>query len=279
MSKVYATPVLFKDYNKSTKDLLTKSYAAPGSWKIESKYKGSKDTFFINPSASSDGKFATDIEYVASCDGGVKVRLTPALQNDLKVTASYNIQGHKVEATVSKKNSVIDYEFAHETVVAFGKRASINEKLTQTAVELGLGLDVAPNCQIGAGATYSLKDKKCNWNFGCRYAAKGYEVAVRTNTLTTFTTSMSVPVRFQCNGNTITLKLAAESNCGSAVKGWEGVVGFESTCPVRPANTLKARCDKNLNWAVAYIAKVADNWQMAVSLDKNLKAGILLTHS
>ncbi|GET85480.1 hypothetical protein, conserved [Leishmania tarentolae] len=279
--KVYSTPSLFKDYNKLTKDLLTKDFAAPNKWVLECKHKGAKDTFFINPKASSDGKISADIEYVAACNGGLKVTVTPEIMREIKATAHYTIQGHKMEVALQRLQDKYHYEISHETCVALSKRASINEKITPTQVELGMGIDVAPNCQVGCGALYNIGANDCNWNIGCRYAAKGFEMAVRTNRLQTYHTSASVPLSFTCKGNTCMMRAAVEVGYGRG-RGDKGVTvtaGMGATCPVYPGNTIKARVDRDMKWAVSYIAKMADNWTACVSVDEKMRVGVQMTHA
>ncbi|KPA74956.1 putative mitochondrial voltage-dependent anion-selective channel [Leptomonas pyrrhocoris] len=280
-AKQYSTPSLFKDYNKATKDMLTKNYPAPGNWTVECKYKGPKDTFFVNPQVSNEGKITTDIEYVAECNGGVKISLTPDIAREIKGTAHYTLNGHKVEVALQRNGDSLRYEVSHETCVALSKLASINEKITPEQVELGMGIDVAPNCQVGCGAVYDRKANDCSWNVGCRWAEKGYEVAIRTNRFRTYQSSASLPVNFTFRGNPCTVRGAVEVECGHGRgdKGTGVTFGVEATCPVLPANTIKARVNRNKEWAVAYIAKMADNWTVSVSMDKNLKPGVLLTHS
>ena len=280
-AKVYATPSLFKDYNKATKDMLTKNFPASGTWTVECKYKGPKDTFFVKPQVNSSGKISADIEYVAACNGGLKVSITPEMMREMKATANYKLNGHKFDVVAQTKGGNFRYELSHETCVALSKRASINEKISPEQVELGMGIDVAPNCQVGCGATYSIKAKDCNWNVGCRWAEKNCEIAIRTNRLRTYHTSASMPWNFTFRGNQCKVRGAVEVECGHG-RGEAGAAvtfGVEATCPVLPANTIKARINRSMDWAVTYIAKMADNWTVTVSMDKNLKPGVLLTHS
>ncbi|KAG5487949.1 hypothetical protein LSCM1_08264 [Leishmania martiniquensis] len=279
--KAYSTPALFKDYNKSTKDLLTKNFPAADKWTLECKYSGPKDTFFINPQANSDGHISADIEYVAACNGGVKVTVTPDIIREIKGTAHYTINGHKVEATLHRIQDKLRYEICHETCVVLSKHASINEKITPDHVELGMGIDVAPNCQVGCGAVYNIGANDCNWSAGCRYADKGFEVSICTSRLKTYHTSLSAPCSFVLLGNRCTVRGALEVECGRGRgdKGAAVTAGVESTCPVLPANTLKARMNRDGKWAVAYIARMADNWTACVSINEQKKCGVQLTHS
>lgn len=278
--KSFDAPVLFKDYNKATSDFLTKNFQKANSWKIESKFKGPKDTFFVNPSASNDGKMDCSVEYApSSCGAAVKVNVTPGGLDNLKTTASYNIDGHKIEAVLHKKGEKeFDYEISHETTVLMGKRMSLNEKLTKNDVTLGLGVDVAPHCQVGCGAVYTLKGKQCNWSVGCRYYQNGIEAAVHTRRLAQYISSFSMPFNMQMKSKTITVNVAAETTCGHG-EAFDATMGCECACPLFPSNIVKARVSRNMDWAIAYIAKLADNWTVSVSLDKQLKPGVLLSHS
>lgn len=278
--KVYAAPALYKDYNKATTDFLTKNYPAAGLWKIESKFKTPKDTVVVNPTASSDGKFAADIEYATSaCDGSVKLTVTPEALDNLKATFTFNRNGHKCETVLHKKAGCdYDFELSHETAVLAGGRFSMNEKITKQRVYLGLGVDVAPNCQVGTEGTYDIKAKKCAWGVGCRYAVKGVEVAVRTEALNTYVTSASLPYTASVAGTTLKMSFAAQTVCGKG-RGVDATIGLQTGCPLFPSNTLKARVNKNKDWAVSYLMKVADNWVISASVDKSMKLGLLLTHS
>ncbi|ORC79952.1 putative voltage-dependent anion-selective channel, partial [Trypanosoma theileri] len=179
-------------------------------------------------------------------------------------------RGHKVEGIVSKQG---EYEVSHECRLQ--GRFSSHTKLVKNSVDVGFGLAVAPHCEVGCGAVYQWDGKKdCNWTASCRYADAGRLVAVRTNKLQTYTTSLMSPVP-TCPHP---VRVGAEVECGHG-KGWTGTFGVEAACVLVKGNTLKARVNKNKEWAVAYIAKLADNWTAAITLDKNLKPGVLLTHS
>ncbi|KEG09481.1 putative voltage-dependent anion-selective channel [Trypanosoma grayi] len=260
----------YKDYNKDVKDMLTKSYSNAQKWKVECKYKGPKDTIFVNPTATSDGKFSTDVEFVPSqCGAKLKLTFIPDCC-DLKGTATYELKDHKIEAVVNKKG---DYEVSHECKVQ--NRFSSHAKLVKNNAEVGLGLSVARYCQVGCGAAYQLDGKSgCDWTASCRYAEAGRVFAIRTDKLQSYTTSVMTPVPTCPHPVTV----GAEVVCGRS-KGWTGTLGVEAACVLFKKNSLKVRVNKDLEWAVAYIAKLADNWTAAVTLDKNLKPGVLLTHS
>ncbi|EKG07981.1 voltage-dependent anion-selective channel, putative [Trypanosoma cruzi] len=260
---------LYKDFNKDVKDMLTKSYSDAQKWKLESKFKGPEDKLFVNPMATSDGKFSVDVEYAPRCGAALKATLEPSTCN-VNLTASYLCQGHKVEA-VGKKNG--EYELSHEFVMP--SRMSSHAKLVNKTVEVGVATAVAPHCQVGCGALCTLDGKKdYDLTLGCRYAYAGYALAIRTNKLRSYTTSFVTPIP-KCPHHVL---VGAEVVCGRG-QGWTGTLGFETACVLFKGNTLKARVNKNKEWAVVYIAKLVDNWTAAVTLDKNLKPGVLLTHS
>ncbi|RNF05734.1 voltage-dependent anion-selective channel, partial [Trypanosoma conorhini] len=97
-----ASLTLYKDFHKDVNDMLTKSYSESEKWKVESKFKGPKDTLFVNPTATSDGKFSVDVEYAPSqCGAAVKATLQPYVRS-AGLTVSYRYRGHKVEAVVRK---------------------------------------------------------------------------------------------------------------------------------------------------------------------------------
>lgn len=278
-AKAAPKPALFKDYNKATKDLINKQYTAPGVWKMECKFKGPVDQFYINPQVSSNSRISADIEYVTSCGGSAKVTLTPEDLDDIKATGVYNYAGHRIEAVATKKGGQYDCEVMHETCLPLAVDVSINEKITRNNVEVGIGAAVAPGFQIGCGAIYNVKGKDCNWTIGGRYAAAGYEIAITTNRLKTYNTTASIPVTIPIGGPR-SIIIAAETTCGYNVANkWHGTIGVETNCPMIPANKLKARVDRNKAWAIAYVVSFADKWTMAVSVDASKKAGVLLTHS
>ncbi|ORC84986.1 putative voltage-dependent anion-selective channel [Trypanosoma theileri] len=261
---------LYKDFNKDAKDMLTKSYSDAQKWKVECKYKGPKDTFFVNPTATSDGKFSADLEYVPSqCGAAVKVTFLPSTCN-AKITASYQDRGHKVEGIVSKQG---EYEVSHECRLQ--GRFSSHTKLVKNSVDVGFGLAVGPHCEVGCGAVYTVGMKTLNsWSMAGRFGCGCCTASLCVKDLKTAKTNVMMPLRMCPHP----MRVGAEVECGHG-KGWTGTFGVEAACVLVKGNTLKARVNKNKEWAVAYIAKLADNWTAAITLDKNLKPGVLLTHS
>jgi hypothetical protein len=252
----------YKDFNKDVKDLLTKNYTDAGKWKVESKFKGSKDKLFINPQATNNGA-SVDVEYQTSCcPAKLKVNVNPALE--ATVTATYEDKGHKVEVSTNKD---LAYEVSYELKY---NQLRINEKLTQKAVDSGLAFSVAPHCQIGAGLGYGLKDGKVSWTAGVRYSDAGRLVSVVTNQLKTYTTGLLFP--FKIADRKVTA--AAQVDCGSK---FTATVGLETGCIICPSSTVRARVNNEGKWAFAHISKLPDNWKAAITVDANLKPGLTLT--
>ncbi|AAQ15708.1 voltage-dependent anion-selective channel 1 [Trypanosoma equiperdum] len=262
--------VLYKDYHKDAKDLLTKNYSSAQKWKLESKFKGPKDKLILNPTVTSDGAFSTDLEYtISQCGAALKGTYATSTSN-VTGTVTYHYKGHKIEGVVNKNGN---YEVSHEG--NFQGLLSLHEKLTKKTLEVGAGTAIGPYCSVGCGALYNLGAKgNCDWTASCRYARCGYTAAVRTNKLNTYTTSITARVP-KCPHRVV---VGAEVVCGRG-QPWTGVVGVEADCVLVKGNVLKARVNKKLEWAAVYIAKLIDNWTVAVTVDKSLKPGVLITHS
>ena len=251
----------YKDFNKEPKDLLTKNFQDAAKWKVESKFKGPKDTLFVNPQASNDG-VNVDVEYnLSSCPTKLKLNVNP--QNKTKLTTTYEGFG-KLEASVTNE---FDYEVSFEN--KFGDIA-VNDKLTKKAFEAGLAFAAAKFASVGAGIVYNLEKSSLTWSAGVRYSQKDLIVDVVTNNLQTYTTG--VQVQQQIAGKNVTI--GAQVDCG---KGFKGVAAVETSCIVFPKNTARVRIDNNFKWALVYITKLSDNWKAAISVDAALKPGLLLT--
>jgi hypothetical protein len=251
----------YKDFNKEPKDLLTKNFQDAAKWKVESKFKGPKDTVYVNPQASNDG-VNVDVEYnLSSCPTKLKLNVNPDLK--AKLTTTYEGFG-KLEASVT---DALDYEVSFEN--KFGD-ISVNDKLTKKAFEAGLAFAAAKFCSVGAGIVYNLEKSALAWSAGARYSQKGLIVDVVTNNLQTYTTG--VQVQQKVAGKDLTV--AAQVDCG---KGFKGTVGVEMACILCAKNTVRIRVDNSMKWALVYIAKLSDNWKAAVSVDAKLKPGVLLT--
>jgi len=254
----------YKDFNKDIKDLLTKNYIDGGKWKIESKFKGPKDTLFINPQGGNSGVSA-DIEYnPSSCGAKLKLNVNPALA--WKLTASFEEKGHKVEVVTDKD---LSYEVSYDGKVA---GFAISEKLTTKEIDSGIAYAVAKHCSVGAGATVSLKDNSLKWSAGARYSDAGRLFTVQTVQLQKYLTGVSLPLTVA--GKKFTA--AAQVECAKGTFG--ATVGIDHPCCLVPGAVARVRVTDKLAWAVAYLVKLPDNWKAAISIDASLKPGLTLTH-
>ena len=254
----------YKDFSKDIKDLLTKNYTDAGIWKADAKQKGPKDALFANLSGSSQSGLSLDAEYNPSCCGA-KVKVTTNPKKDVKVTASYEEKGHKVEVIADQ---ALNYEVSYEGKIA---GVAINEKLTSKLLDSGVSYAVAKNCQVGAGATFAIKDSSLKWSLGARYAEAGRLVTLQTNQLQKYLTGVSIPVTVAGKKTTI----AAQVECGQ--NAFAATAGLELPCVLVPGNAVRVRVTDKLSWAVAYIAKLPNNLKAAVTIDGKLNPGVTFT--
>lgn len=256
----------YKDFNKDVDDLLTKNYAV-GEWKLESKFKGPKDTVFVNPQATGKG-VTVDVEYNCSC--GAKTKLSVAPDLTLKAKGSYDVNGHKFEATT-------DSAFSGFEVTYDGKLAgvSINEKLKQEKSGLsydgGFSYAVAKHCEVGAGVKYTFNDSKLKWTAGARYVNAGRLISFQTAALSTWTTGITAPLTVADKKVTV----GAKVDCGKGK--CDALVGLEMGCILNPNATARFRISNQLEWALGYIVKFPNSWKAAISVDSSLKPGVTLT--
>lgn len=255
----------YKDFNKDAKDLLTKNFSEEGKWKLESKFKGPKDTLYVNPQGSNAG-LTVDAEYEAGCCGAkVKVNVAPNLAWKATTTFNCPITGLKVEL-------VADKDLAFE-VSADGKLAGfqLNDKLTKKEVDVGVSYGVAKHCQVGAGVTYGFKDSALKWSAGARYADAGRLVSLQTFQLQKYLTSVYLPLEVAGKKATV----GALVDCGKG--NFAVTAGLEFPCLLFPTNTWRVRVTDKLNWAAAFIAKLPNNWKAAISVDAKLNPGVTFT--
>lgn len=260
---------LYKDFGKDVKDLISKSYSAPQKWKIECKFRGPRNVLFINPTATSDGLVCTDVEFLPKeCNAAMKVTVGPDLQNTTG-TVSYTHKDHKVEAIVDANGK---YELSHE--MKMNRRLSSHARLVKDAFDVGLCASVARHCQVGCGTTYIFGNKKtCDWSVSCRYADADRVLAVRSDKLELYTTGFVAQVP-TCPHPVL---VGGEVLCRRG-GGCNWTAGVEADCLFFKGNKMKARVRDGKEWALAYVARFADNWTAAVSIDKDMKPGVLLTH-
>lgn len=254
----------YKDFNKDVKDLLTKNFADAGKWKVESKFKGPKDTLFINPQATNNGA-NVDVEYAPSCCGAkVKVNVTP--DSSFKLTTTYEDKGHKVEASYAKSG---EWDVTYDGKI---EKIAITEKVSAKAVESAVSYATCAKSNVGVSVSYPLtKDGALSWTAGARYADAGRLVSIVTDKLKTYTTGVALPVTILGGKSTV----GAQFDCSKGSFGAQ--VGVETPCILFPKNTLKVRVNKDLKWAATYITKLPDSWKAALSFDAQLKPGLTLT--
>ncbi|KAG5488192.1 hypothetical protein LSCM4_08171 [Leishmania orientalis] len=276
-------PTLYKDYNKGSKELLTKHFAKGGEWRIENKGSALKGSYAITTTSKTGDDVSIDVEGVSesgACYG--KLTFTPRDFSDIKATVRIeDLHNHRVEANIQHKGPslcAISAEVSHQTVrPVAGDRLSINDKFTQKTVELALSMAAVDGLQVGCGTTYDLKSKTVEWAAGCRLEAKkGLVLTAQTTQLRSFTadviTKAPLHPKFQpCVAASVTMNPQSMT--------WDGCLALEWGCQVILGNTAKVRVDKNLDWAIAYIAYLRGGWTLALSMDKSMKAGLTLTRN
>lgn len=274
---------LFKDYSKGSNDLLTRNFSSCGAWKVESKSKAPKGTYALTTTSNTHGDVKLDIEGLTG-DGAYygKLCFTSKDLTDIQLTVrAEDLDNHRVEAIIGHKGSAvcdISVEVNHQTVRPIaGGCLSVNEKLTQKAVELALSMAAVDGVQVGCGTKYDLKSKTIDWTAGCRMEAKnGLVMTAQTNRSLDVTASMiskaALHPKFQpCVAATVTMN--------PQLMTWDGSVALEWGCQVILGNAAKIRFSKNLDWVASYIANLRDGWTVVLSMDKTMRVGLTLTRN
>jgi len=260
----------FKDFNKDTKDLLTKQYIPAGDWKMESKIKPADRTFIINPGFEAKGgktKLSVDVDYNVK-EYSVETKTTFTNDGNIKPKLTWKNSWAKVEFTLNKLAIDTDFELVDE--ITYGD-AALYGKFTKAAGEVSAAYAVCTPATIGAGVKFGLNGALKGWSAGVRATHDGYIVNVTTEALKTYTTGVFAPVKIA--GQSV--KLAAQVDCGNKDK-FDVAVGFE--VPVSDF-TLKVKTNKNFNTTVALVRKFAEKWTAAASfsLDSVPSFGLTLT--
>ncbi|KAG5487948.1 hypothetical protein LSCM1_08263 [Leishmania martiniquensis] len=274
---------LYRDYNRLSQDLLAKSFTKGGEWRIENKCNALKGSYAVATTCKTGDEVCVDVEALSesgACYG--KLTLTPRDLSDVKVTVrAEDVHNHRVEAIIQHKGPSlcdVSVEVKHETVKPMaGDRVSFHERLTQKAMELALSMAAADGVEVGCGATYDFKSKTVDWTAGCRVEVKkGLVLAAQTMQLCSFTADMMTKAPLHPKFQPL---VAASVMVDPQSMTWDGSLALEWACQVILGNTAKARINKNLDWAIAYIAYLRGGWTLALSLDKSMKTGLTLTHS
>jgi len=248
--------VQFKDFDKDVKDLLTKQYGT--AWKIESKFKGPKDTVFINPQADSKG-VNVDVEYECA-NTGAKIKTNVNSNLAIKPKVTYENGAHKVEASTTGDVRDLDYELNYELKE---KGFAAGLKLTKKAVDASAVVSVAHHCVVGGGVTYDLSGKApLGYTLGARYNAKGTILNLSTAALKSFSIGALKGLTIAGQDATVASQVTYSSTKTDVV------VGLEIPCLLSPeTSTWKLRVNSQLNVAVALIRKFGDSWKAALSYE------------
>ena len=252
----------FGDFNKETKDLLTKNYAEKGAWKVESKGKGPEKTCIFNPTAASGKGISMDVEFNMK-PFKTKTNITEAGVVKPKVT--YEAKPHKVEASVvccapsGKGKGAFDalYEFKNDKVLA-----SFKYDATKGNVEHFNSVAVGSGLSLGSGVTYNLEkpDVAKNWNFGVYYAAHGLVANFTTKALNSWTVGATAPVNCPLTGKKINAAFQIDNNL-------KWTAGGEGPCFSCPDAKLRLKVNQDFTVGFAWIRKVAGGWKAAIGGD------------
>jgi len=247
-------PVQYKDFDKDVKDLLTKQFGT--AWKIENKFKGPKDTVFINPMADAKG---VNVDVELNCTKtGVKSKINVNPDLIVKPKFTYEFGGSKVEVGTLGDVRRLDYEVNYE-IKEKGYAGAV--KVTKKNVEASAVVSVAHHCVVGAGVTHDLNGKgPIAYSVGTRYNAQGAIFNVSTAAFQSFTVGVLKGLRI-CDRNVTVATQVVYANGKPNV-----TAGVEFPCLLFPeCNTIKLRVNDNLNVAIAVIHKFADSWKAALA--------------
>lgn len=255
---------LFKDFNKDTKDLLSKNYQEAGSWKVESKGKAGDKTWVINPTADAKG-ISVDVDYNMK-EYNLKTKTNLASNGNVKPKITWEQKGHKVETTVMSLSADAKFEIVYEGVL--GDLAAY-DKVTRDGCEAGVSYPVGP-IAVGGSANFAFGKGLKSWSAGARWAQDGRVVNFTTTGLKTFTTGVYSPLVVAGHKAVV----AAQIDCGGGK--FKATVGTEAAlCCFK----LRVKATNAGDVSFAVIKEFADKWKAAVSMNLNecCKFGVLLT--
>jgi len=246
-------PALYKDFGKEPKDLLSKLYQEPGTWKLESKFKGSDQELFVNPQFDK-GAISVDVEFNVK-QYNLKTKTTLTSQGlGVAPNATYEAHGLKAELSVVKQELTVEYKV--------GAISASLEKVTQAGATASVAYQCCDPAVIGANANVDFSKGLKGWGIGARYTHGNYIASLTTETLKKFVTSVIVPVDVAG----IAAKVALTTECGGG-KPFDFTVGTEFACPICCGNTMRIKVNKALNPSLAIIRKFADGWKGAITFD------------
>ena len=275
----------FKDYNKETKDLLTKNTAegkkaAPGQFpsaigKVESKLKPSSSTpIVINPVGDEKGVSA-NLEFIVSQVPGLKGKMTLKPETCAKPTFTYEFSGKKVEASLDSFKSLGGYEVTFEDKQ---KAYALIAKLDSKKVNAEASAPVAAGVEAGVSVDYALAEKRVSWSAGARYqCCKNTVVNVTTAAGAKFTLGATSPIPgFELAGKNVSAAVQVDfDRVKSSFDLVAGVAGQLPGCPMN--SSFKFKINKNLAMNFAHFVELA-GWKVASTFDvKERKVGVVLT--
>jgi hypothetical protein len=267
----------FKDFNKEAKDLLTKNFPVPGTWKIETKGKGGNREVILSTTSEFSEKTKNvnvDVEYNMK-EYKLKTKTNINAEGKIKPKVTYELApGHKVEATLQSLQADADFELTYEGEyqgAVFYDRVSKRDAEFQFAYPVGA-------ITVGAGIAYGFAKGQTTWSVGARFADRNFTAVAMTTDLKKYSAGVYAPVVV----NKWLVKLAAQADY-TADKGVKGLVGFEApidAVAVFPrASTIRVRVANDLSSSISLILKLAANWTAALSINHTdiTKVGVQLT--
>lgn len=290
--------VFYKDFNKETKDLLTKNTAegkAPplGAakdgekaqpkkgqfneviWKVESKLKATKENpIVINPVGDIKGVTA-NVEFVVPQVDGLKGKLAAKPSECPKPTITYEFGNRKVEVSTNACNTVQGYEVTYED-----KQKAYNAivKLDAKKVSVEASVPVAAGIEGGVQVDYNLSDKSVAWGGGARYqCCKNTVFNLTTANAAKFTLGATTVIPgFQLAGKNVTGAVQIDfARANNAVDVVAGIAGQVPMCPLN--SSFKFKVNKSLAISFSHFAEIL-GWKIASSFDvKEKKLGVVFT--
>jgi hypothetical protein len=265
--------VLVKDFNKSSKDMLTKNFQAGGAWKVESKLKPAQKEITINPVADTKS-VVVNVEWA---DKSLGLTSKVAVSPDMTIvpTITYTKNGHKVESKLAK-NFEVTYEGALAGLALYAK---VNQKAVSDAVSY----KVNDALTVGVSSDFSVAEKKIS---GYAVAVQ-YKMPVVSKPLVTLSTnfkkfdlSATAALPVIVKGKNVMGTVAASIDLAKFKASKEIAIdaAVESKCLFVPGATIKAKINNKLDAAIAYVVDTGA-WKVALSsaLSKKPQVGLLVT--
>lgn len=304
------SPPYYNDFEKPIKDFATVGFSAPDSWKVDVKDKhGSDGVIYCNPTASSQksAKVGAEIGYNATCGGKIKVnakggeellnsKWTLSYLTKCKQDISVAFQ-KKDEKEVAPHTCPVEYDITHKGVVQLPaainnalfpkapRSLSLFESLSNTNLTVGFGVAAAPHCFFGVGSTYDIKAHTCNWTVSSKYhhTPSGLDAFVALQQLKKVSGGLRIPLQNACSFTKKHYLPITVGVRGSVPVNKPKDLKVDAICEVQcqlcRSNTLKIKVNEAMEVVAAYTIKAAKGWTVALSVDRNLRPGLTLTHA